>query len=63
METSIRMKKRMTEAEVKGRMAFFKELRVDKDIIPDGMYCYTLRHENDHKMSYVIERNVTVNYF
>lgn len=32
----------MAEIEVKGRMALFMELCVDKDTIPDGMYCYAL---------------------
>lgn len=55
--------KKMAEVEVKGRMALFTELRVDKDTIPDGMYCYALRHGDDEGMPCTIEQNVAVNYF
>lgn len=56
-------KKKMAEVEVKGRMALFTEVRVDKDTISDGMYCYDLRHGDDNGMPCTIEQNVTVNYF
>jgi hypothetical protein len=55
--------KKMAEVEVKGRIALFTELRVDKDTIPDGMYCYDLRHGDDEGMPCTMEQNVAVNYF
>lgn len=48
--------KKMAEVEVKGRMALFMELRVDKDTIPDGMYCYALLYGDDRRMPCTIER-------
>lgn len=63
MESIDVRKKKMVEVEVKGRMALFTEVRVDKDTIPDGMYCYDLRHGDDDGMPCTIEQNVTVNYF
>lgn len=63
MESIDVRKKKMAEVEVKGKMALFTELRVDKDTIPDGMYCYALPHGGDDRMPCTIEQNVTVNYF
>ncbi len=63
MESIDVREKKMAEVEVKGRMALFTELRVDKDTIPDGMYCYALRHGDDDGMPCTIEQNVTDNYF
>lgn len=56
-------KKKMAEVEIKGRIALFTELRIDKDTVPDGMYCYALRHGDDDGMPCTIERSVKVNYF
>lgn len=44
-------------------MALFTELRVDKNTIRDGMYCYELWHGDDDGMPCTIEQNVSVNYF
>lgn len=54
---------KMAEVEVKGKIALFTELRVDKDTVPEGMYCYALRHGDDDRMPCTIERKVGVNYF
>lgn len=63
MERIAVREKKMTEVEVKGRMALFTELRVNKDTIPYGMYCYALRYGDDDGMPCTIEQNVIVNYF
>ena len=63
MESIDVREKKMAEVEVKGRMALFMELRVNKDTIPVGMYCYDLRHGDDDGMPCTIEQNVIVNYF
>lgn len=56
-------KKKLSEIEVKGRLALFTDLRVDKETVPDGMYCYALRHGDDFGIPCSIEEKVAVNYF
>lgn len=53
----------MEEVEIKGRLALFTGLRPDKKPIPDGVYCYALRHGDDSGMPCSIEKSVAVNYF
>lgn len=53
----------MAEVDVKGRMALFKELRVNQGTVPEGMYCYALRHEDDFGLPCTIEKSVVVDYF
>lgn len=54
---------KMQEVEIKGRLALFTGLRLDKNSIPDGMYIYALRHGDDAGIPCSIEKNVTVHYF
>lgn len=63
MESIDVREKKMAEVEIKGKMALFTELRINKNTILDGMYCYALRHGDDWGMPCTIEANVVVNYF
>ncbi len=56
-------KEDMEEVEIKGHMALFTELRVDKSTLPDGVNCYELRHGDDDSYPAELEENVRVNYF
>lgn len=56
-------KERLQEVDVKGHMALFTELRVDKSAIPEGVYCYELRHGDDDSYPAALEKGVRVNYF
>ena len=49
------IEKKMAEVEVKGRVVLFTELRVGKETIPEGMYCYVMRHGDDGRMPCTIE--------
>lgn len=51
------------EVEIKGHMALFTELRLDKSTIPEGMNCYELRHGDDDSYPAALEQGVRVNYF
>lgn len=51
------------EIDLIGRTGLFTELRVDKSTIPDGVYCYELRHGDDDSFPAELEENVSVNYF
>ncbi len=51
------------EIELMDRTGIFTELRVDKSTIPDGVYCYELRHGDDDSFPAELEENVSVNYF
>lgn len=51
------------EVELAGRAGLFTELRVDKSTIPNGVYCYELRHGDDDSFPAELEENVRVNYF
>lgn len=51
------------EVEVKGHMALFTELRVDKSTIPEEVNCYELRHGDDDSYPAALEQSVRVNYF
>lgn len=54
---------RFQEVDVKGHMALFTELRVDKKTIPKGVSCYELRHGDDDSYPATLEQSVRVNYF
>ncbi len=42
----------------------FTELRVDPATVPEGVYCYALRHgDNDDSYPITMEKKVGVNYF
>lgn len=41
---------------------FLKDCRVNKDTVPDGVYCYEMRH-GDEGDPCTIEQNVVVNYY
>ncbi len=56
-------KERFQEVEIKGHMAIFTELRVDKSTIPEGVRCYELRHGDDDSYPAALEQSVRVNYF
>lgn len=51
------------EVELKGHMALFTELRVDKNTIPEGVNCYELCHGDDDSYPAALEQSVRVNYF
>lgn len=51
------------EVEIKGHMALFTELRVDKNTIPEGVNCYELCHGDDDSYPAALEQSVRVNYF
>lgn len=51
------------EVEIKGHMALFTELRVDKSTIPEGVNCYELRYGDDDSYPAAMEQSVRVNYF
>lgn len=52
-----------SEVEIAGYQALFTELRVDKSTVPEGVYCYELRHGDDDSFPANLEENVRVNYF
>ena len=56
-------KEELPEIEIKGRYALFTDLRVEQGTVPDGMYCYALRHGDDDGFPCTIEEQVKVNYF
>ena len=53
----------LEEVQVSGHLALFTELRVDKSTIPEGVYCYALRHGDDDSFPVALDKNVCVNYF
>ena len=44
-------------------MALLTEFRVNHSTIPEGMYCYALRHKEGFGLPCTIENNVKVDYF
>lgn len=56
-------KEMLEEVELLGRTGYFTELRVDKEIVPEGMHCYELRHGDDDGFPASVEESVRVNYF
>ena len=63
METVDVQKEVLEEVDLLGRKGYFTELRVDKGTVPEGMYCYELRHGDDDGFPVSVEENVRVNYF
>ena len=63
MEAVDVLKEELEEVELLGRMGYFTELRVDKETVPEGMYCYELRHGDDDGFPVSVEDSVRVNYF
>ena len=63
METVDAQKEMYEEVELLGREGLFTELRVDKETVPEGVYCYELRHGDDNGFPVSVEENVRVNYF
>ncbi len=53
----------LEEVEILGYKALFTELRVDKSTIPEGVFCYALRHGDDDSYPATLESGVGVNYF
>ena len=51
------------EVELLGIIALFTELRIDKSSIPEGMFCYSLRHGDDDSFPSTVENSVVVNYY
>lgn len=51
------------EVEVYGRLALFTDFRIDKSTIPEGVYCYAMRHGDDDAEPVTIEEHVVVNYY
>lgn len=54
---------RLEKIELLGHKGYFTELRADKKTIPEGMYCYELRHGDDDGFPASIEKSVRVNFF
>lgn len=63
METVDVRKEMLEEVDLLGKTGYFTELRVDKETVPEGMYCYELRHGDDDGFPLSVEENVRVNYF
>ena len=54
---------KLEEVELFGEKALFSNGRIDKDTLPDGLYCYDLRgSDTDPCKPVAIEENVTVNH-
>ena len=49
--------------EVLDKTVLFTNLRIDRNTVPDGLYCYDLRHgDSDDSEPCSIEKNVLVNH-
>ena len=54
---------KLEEVELFGEKALFSNGRIDKDTLPDGLYCYDLRgSDTDPGKPVAVEENVTVNH-
>ena len=63
MEVINVQKESLAEVEILGHMALYTDLRVDRNTIPEKMYCYDLRHGDDDGYPAALEESVLVNYF
>ena len=63
METVDVQKEVLEEVELLGRTGYYTGMRVDRKTVPEGMYCYELRHGDDWGFPVSVEENVRVNYF
>lgn len=57
------MEEEFEVVEVLGQEVLFTEFRVDPATVPEGVYCYELRHGDDDSFPATIEKKVAVNYF
>ena len=55
--------RQLQEVEIKGHYGVFTELRVDESTIPEGVYCYELRHGDDDSYPVTLKEDIRVNYF
>lgn len=63
VETVDAQKEVFEEVELLGRTGYFTEMRVDRETVPEGMFCYELRHGDDDSFPASMEENVRMNYF
>ena len=49
--------------EAAGQAALFTQLRIDRKTVPEGYYCYDLRHGDDDSIAETIEYQVYANYY
>ena len=56
-------KEKFQEVEIKGHFGLFTDSRIDKNSIPEGLYCYELRHGDENAYLAALEQSVRVNYF
>lgn len=63
MDTIDVQKEVLAKVELSGHKALFTELRVEKSTVPEGVYCYALRHGDDDSFPAEVEETVCVNYF
>lgn len=63
VDEKINLTKKMEQVEIKVRLALFTGVCLDRNSIPDSMYCYALCHGEDDGIPCSIEKNVVVNYF
>ena len=49
--------------EAAGQKVLFTPLRIDRHTVPNGFYCYDLRHGDDDGIAQTIENSVYVNHF
>lgn len=63
METVDAKKELYEEVSLLGKSGLFTELRVDRETVPEGVYCYELRHGGDEDAPVSVEKHVRVNYF
>lgn len=57
------MEEELEVVEVLGQEVLFTKFRVDPATVPEGVYCYELRHGDDDSFPATIEKKVVVNYF
>ena len=48
--------------ELFGHLALFSNSRVDRSTVPDGFYCYDIRHSDDDSIPASLELSVKVNH-
>ena len=56
-------KEKFQEVEIKGHYGLFTDSRMNGSRIPEGLYCYELRHGDDDSYPAALELSVVVNYF
>lgn len=49
--------------ELFGHMALFRDCKIDKSTVPDGLFCYEIRHsDEDNAVPGTLEQNVLVDF-